>query len=159
MTTMMTSSQFGLADMEALFWPSSPTADVMDSPSIHPDDDVQREGGECSLRGHAFPASPLASLSPSLSSSPPPFYSPPPSPPSVLHGDKARTESDLLPLSWLDHPGLLRCSQTPSGDGNSCNYRFFSNTNDNLCRLYWVKYLLSHFLLFIFSSVFRGCAW
>ncbi|XP_037545375.1 activating transcription factor 4b [Nematolebias whitei] len=116
MTTTMTSSQFGLEDMEALFWPSSPTADVMDSPSIHPDDDVQREGGDRSPRGHAFPASPLASLSPSLSSSPPPFYSPPPSPPSVLHGDKARTESDLLPLSWLDHPGLLRCSQTPSED-------------------------------------------
>ncbi|XP_017271982.1 activating transcription factor 4b [Kryptolebias marmoratus] len=116
MTMTMTSSQFGLEDMEALLWPSSPTADAMDSLLANPDD-VQQGGGGSSLRGRASPVSPLASSSPSLSLSPPPFYSPPHSPSAeLLHGDKAGAESDLLPFSWFDQPGQLRYSQAPSGD-------------------------------------------
>ncbi|XP_072299885.1 activating transcription factor 4b [Eucyclogobius newberryi] len=108
MTTMMTSSQFGLEDMEALLWgPSFPMADPMGSPFVHPDQDEQR--GENSFEGSASPASALNS-SLSCSSSPPPFYSPPPSPPTArLHGDKPGSESDLLSIPWLDHPGQLRC--------------------------------------------------
>lgn len=112
MTMTMTSSQFGLDDMEALLWePSSPTADAAGSIFFHSDLEEQQEGGGFSLEGDTSPASPLTSSSLSSSSSPPPFYSPPPSPPAVLlHGDKAGTESDLaLPL--LDHPGQLRRSQ------------------------------------------------
>ncbi|KAM4530079.1 activating transcription factor 4b [Odontesthes bonariensis] len=118
MTMMMTNSQFGLEDMEALLWePSSPMADVMDSLFVNPDRDGQQEGGGTSLEGGTPPVSPLISSSLSSSSSPPPFYSPPPSPPAVhLHGDKADTESDLLPLLWLGHPGQLRGSQMPSDD-------------------------------------------
>lgn len=111
MTMMMTSSQFGLEDMEALLWgPSSPMADPMGFPFVHPDQEEQR--GENSFEGNASPASPLNS-SLSSSSSPPPFYSPPHSPPADLHGDKAR--SDLLSIPWLDHPGHLR-SHTVSDD-------------------------------------------
>lgn len=107
MTMTMTSSQFGLEDMEALLWgPSSPMVDAVDPPFLRPDKDAQQEGGEGSLPGNT---SPLSS-----SSSPPPFYSPPPSPPAI-GGDKAGTESDLLPpFSWLDQP---RSSQMMSGDG------------------------------------------
>ncbi|XP_047428210.1 activating transcription factor 4b [Mugil cephalus] len=98
MTTMMTNSPFGLADMEALLWgPSSPTADAMTSIFFHPDKEEQQEGGGAS--------------SVSSSSSPPPFYSPPPSPPAVLlHGDKAGGEE--LSSPWLDPCGQLRTSQT-----------------------------------------------
>ncbi|KAK7939441.1 hypothetical protein WMY93_002767 [Mugilogobius chulae] len=108
MTTMMTSSQFGLEDMEALLWGHSfPMADPMDSLFVHPDQHEQR--GENSYEGSASPVSPLNS-SLSSSSSPPPFYSPPPSPPSGrLHGDKPGSESDLLSIPWLDHSGQLRC--------------------------------------------------
>uniref|UniRef100_A0A1A8G0L1 Cyclic AMP-dependent transcription factor ATF-4 n=1 Tax=Nothobranchius korthausae TaxID=1143690 RepID=A0A1A8G0L1_9TELE len=115
MTMTMTSSQFGLEDMEALFWgPSSPMADAMDSMLVHPDD-VQQKGGERSLGENTSPASPFASSLLSTSSTPPPFYSPPPSPPAgLLGGDKI--ESDLLPFSWLDHPGQLKCDQMQSGD-------------------------------------------
>lgn len=110
MTMMMTSSQFGLEDMEALLWgPSSPMADAVDFLSVRPDQEEKQEGGGISLEGDTSPASPLASSSLSSSSSPPPFYSPPPSPPAVLlQGDKVGTESELLSLPWLDHPGQLR---------------------------------------------------
>ncbi|XP_029997024.1 activating transcription factor 4b [Sphaeramia orbicularis] len=114
MTMMMTNSQFGLEDMEALLWgPSSPMADPMGSMIFHPDQEEQHGGA--SLEGGT---SPLTSSSLSSSSSPPPFYSPPPSPPAVLiRGDKVGPESDLLSLPWLDHPGQLRCSQTVADDG------------------------------------------
>ncbi|CAI5674683.1 unnamed protein product [Oreochromis niloticus] len=117
MTMMMTSSQFGQEDMEALLWgPSSPMADAMDSLFFRPDKEQQKGGG--SLEGDAEPASPLTSSSLSSSSSPPPFYSPPPSPPALLlHGDKVGMESDLLSFPLLGHPGQLRCSQALSGDG------------------------------------------
>ncbi|XP_036945251.1 activating transcription factor 4b [Acanthopagrus latus] len=110
MTMMMTSSQFGLEDMEALLWgPSSPMADAVDFLSVRPDQEEKQEGGGISLEGDTSPASPLTSSSLSSSSSPPPFYSPPPSPPAVLlQGDKVGTESELLSLPWLDHPGQLR---------------------------------------------------
>lgn len=124
MTMMMTNSQFGLEDMEALLWgPSSPMADAVDSLLFHPDREEQHEGGGTSMEGTTSPVSPLTSSSLSSSSSPPPFYSPPPSPPAnLLHGDKAGTESDLLSLPWLGHPGQLRCTQTVSdyGKGNDC---------------------------------------
>lgn len=115
---MMTNSQFGLEDMEALLWgPSSPMADAMDSLLFHPDQEEHQEGGGTSQEGDTSPASPLTSSSLSSSSSPPPFYSPPPSPPAVLlHGDKAGTESDLLCLPWVGHPDQLRCSEIVSGD-------------------------------------------
>ncbi|GAA6226030.1 cyclic AMP-dependent transcription factor ATF-4-like [Lates japonicus] len=117
MTMMMTNSQFGLEDMEALLWgPSSPMADAMGSLFFHPDQEENQEGGGTSLEGDTSPASPLTSSSLSSSSSPP-FYSPPPSPPAVLlHGDKVGNESDLLSLPWLGHPGQLRCNQTVSDD-------------------------------------------
>ncbi|XP_035510899.1 activating transcription factor 4b [Morone saxatilis] len=115
MTMMMTNSQFGLEDMEVLLWgPSSPMADAMDLLSVRPDQEELQEGGT-SLEGDTSPASPLTSSSLSSFSSPPPFYSPPPSPPAVLfQGDKVGTESDLLSLPWLGHPGQLR--QTVSDD-------------------------------------------
>ncbi|XP_005811787.1 cyclic AMP-dependent transcription factor ATF-4 [Xiphophorus maculatus] len=115
MTMTMTSSQFGLEDMEALLWgPSSPMVDAMDLAFLHPDKDGRQEGGGDSPPGRV---SPLASSALSSSSSPPPFYSPPPSPPALdLGGDKAGMESDLLPLSWLDHPVQPRSSQMVSGD-------------------------------------------
>uniref|UniRef100_A0A3B5LTM5 Cyclic AMP-dependent transcription factor ATF-4 n=1 Tax=Xiphophorus couchianus TaxID=32473 RepID=A0A3B5LTM5_9TELE len=76
--------------------------DAMDLAFLHPDKDGRQEGGGGSPPGRV---SPLASSALSSSSSPPPFYSPPPSPPALdLGGDKAGMESDLLPLSWLDHP-------------------------------------------------------
>ncbi|KAM3597670.1 uncharacterized protein V6R79_007834 [Siganus canaliculatus] len=110
MTMMMTNSQFGLEDMEALFWgPSSPMADAVDVLTIHPDQEKVKEGGGTSLDGDTSPVSPLTSSSLSSSSSPPPFYSPPPSPQTVLlQGDKDGTESDLLSLPWLGHSGQLR---------------------------------------------------
>lgn len=118
MTMMMTNSQFGLEDMEALLWePSSPMADAVGSLLFHPDQEEQHEGGGTSMEGATSPVSPLTSSSLS-SSSPPPFYSPPPSPPAILlHGDKAGTESDLLSLPWLGHPGQLRCTETVSDYG------------------------------------------
>uniref|UniRef100_A0A3P9Q1F9 Cyclic AMP-dependent transcription factor ATF-4 n=1 Tax=Poecilia reticulata TaxID=8081 RepID=A0A3P9Q1F9_POERE len=111
----MTSSQFGLEDMEALLWgPSSPMVDTMDLVFLHPDKNERQEGGGGSPPGRV---SPLASSALSSSSSPPPFYSPPPSPPALgLGGDKAGTESELLSLSWLDHPVQPRSSQMVSGD-------------------------------------------
>ncbi|XP_043956668.1 activating transcription factor 4b [Gambusia affinis] len=115
----MTSSQFGLEDMEALLWgPSSPMVDAIDLAFLHPDKDGRQEGRQ-EGRGGSPPGrvSPLASSALSSSSSPPPFYSPPPSPPALdFGGDKAGTESDLLPLSWLDHPVQPRSSQMVSGD-------------------------------------------
>ncbi|XP_060945745.1 activating transcription factor 4b [Limanda limanda] len=104
----MTSSQFGLEDMEALLWgPSSPTADAMGSLFYHPDQEENQEGGGTSPEGGTSPVSPLTSLS---LPSPPNFYSPPPSPPAVLlHGDKAGNESALLSLPWLEHPDQLGC--------------------------------------------------
>ncbi|XP_078125228.1 activating transcription factor 4b isoform X2 [Sander vitreus] len=109
MTMMMTNSQFGLEDMEALLWgPSSPMADAASFLSSGLEQENQ-EGEGTSLEGDTSPVSPLNSSSLSSSSSPPPFYSPPPSPPAVLlQGDKAGTESDLLSLHWLGHPGQLR---------------------------------------------------
>ncbi|XP_031734106.1 activating transcription factor 4b [Anarrhichthys ocellatus] len=111
MTTMMTNSQFGLEDMEALLWgPSSPMADATSFSTTRPDqEEEQQKAGGTSLEGDASPVSPFASSSLSSSSSPPPFYSPPPSPlPVLLQGDKAGKESDLLSLPWLGHPGPLR---------------------------------------------------
>ncbi|MEQ2260147.1 hypothetical protein XENORESO_005893 [Xenotaenia resolanae] len=128
MTMMMTSSQFGLEDMEDLLWgPSSPMVDAMDPLFLHPDKDGQREGGEGSLPGHM---SPLATLVLSSLSSSPPFYSPPSSPPPAvnLSGDKAGTESDLLPFSWLDHPVQLSSSRMVLGDSK----------DDALCDLDWM---------------------
>ncbi|XP_042361718.1 activating transcription factor 4b [Plectropomus leopardus] len=115
MTMTMTSSQFGLEDMEALLWgPFSPMADAMSLLSSRPDQEDQQEGGGASLEGDTSPVSPLTSSSLSSSSSPPPFYSPPPSPPAVLlQGDKAGT--DLLSLPWLGQPDHLR--QAVSDDG------------------------------------------
>ncbi|XP_029913270.1 activating transcription factor 4b [Myripristis murdjan] len=117
MTMMMTSSQFGLDDMEALLWgPSSPMADAMGSVLFHSDQEEQPERGRSpGSEGGASLAS--LSSSPSSLSSPPPFYSPPPSPPALLlHGDKAGTESDLLPLPWLAHPDQLGRTQTVAND-------------------------------------------
>jgi len=80
-------------------------ADPMDSLFVHPDQEEHR--GENSFERSASPASPLNS-SLSSSSSPPPFYSPPSSPPANrLHWDKPGSESDLLSIPWLDHPGQL----------------------------------------------------
>ncbi|XP_074553485.1 activating transcription factor 4b [Halichoeres trimaculatus] len=106
MTMMMTSSQFGLEDMEALLWgPSSPMADPMDLLPFHPDREEQQKGGGPSLEGVT---SPLTSSSLSSSSSPP-FYSPPSSPPAVLlPGDKAGAEPDLLSPSWFGEAQLRR---------------------------------------------------
>ncbi|XP_068606072.1 activating transcription factor 4b [Brachionichthys hirsutus] len=110
MTMMMTNSQFGLEDMEALLWgPSSPMADAMDFLSSRPGQEVLREGGGTSLDEDISPVSPLTTSSLSSSSSPPPFYSPPPSPPPVLLQDgKAKTGSDLFSLPWLGDTGQLR---------------------------------------------------
>ncbi|XP_029364342.1 activating transcription factor 4b isoform X2 [Echeneis naucrates] len=118
MTMMMTNSQFGLEDMEALLWgPSSPMADAVGSLFFNPDQEEHPEGGGPSQEGDTSPVSPLTSSSLSSSSSPPPFYSPPPSPPAVLlHGDKAGNESGLLSVPLLGHPDQLRCSQTVSDD-------------------------------------------
>ncbi|KAM9393618.1 activating transcription factor 4b [Pholidichthys leucotaenia] len=117
MTMMMTNSQFGLDDMEALLWgPSSPMADAMDSLYFRTDTKQQDRGGT-SLEGDGAPASPLASSSLSSSSSPSPFYSPPPSPLApLLHVDKGRTESDPLSLPWVGDFDHLRCNQVLSGD-------------------------------------------
>ncbi|XP_028268862.1 activating transcription factor 4b [Parambassis ranga] len=116
MTMMMTDSQFGLEDMEAMLWaPSSLMADAVCSPVFNLDAEEPQKRGGALPQGDVSPASPLTSSS--LSSSPPPFYSPCSSPPAVLlYGDKARMEPDLLSLPWLDHPGQLTCSQV-SGDG------------------------------------------
>lgn len=123
MTTMTTNSLFGLEDMEALLWePSSPMADAMSSLFFHSDQEEQQKGGGTLLEGDASPASPLTSSSLASSSSPPPFYSPPPSPPAgLLHEDKAGTESDLLSLPSLGHPGQLKSSQMIS-DYSKGNY-------------------------------------
>ncbi|KAM3864330.1 activating transcription factor 4b [Diretmus argenteus] len=108
MTMMMTSSQFGLEDMEALLWgPSSPMADPMGSPCFHPDREEQREGGGSS--GVEGGTTPLSSSPPSTSSSPP-FYSPPPSPPAL------GVKSDLLSLPWLALPDQPGRAQTVAGD-------------------------------------------
>lgn len=110
MTMMMTSSQFGLEDMEDLLWgPSSPMVDAVDLLSVYTDQQELQEGGRASPEWDTPPVSPLNSLSPPSSSSSPPFYSPPPSPPAVLfHEDKVGTESDLLPLSSVGRLGPLR---------------------------------------------------
>lgn len=122
MTMMMTNSQFGLEDMEALLWgPSYPMADAIDPPSVIPDREELEKGGGTSLEGDTSPVSPLTSSSLSSSSSPPPFYSPPPSPPAVLlQGDKVGAESDLFPLPWLGHPGQLRQTVSDDSKGNDC---------------------------------------
>lgn len=121
MTMTMTSSQFGLEDMEALLWgPSFPMADAMDILSKCPDQEDMLKGGGFSLEGGTLPLSPLPSSSPSSSSSssPPPFYSPPSSPPALAHGDKARPESDLLSIPLSDHPDLLRHMVPDDSRGN-----------------------------------------
>ncbi|XP_056143770.1 activating transcription factor 4b [Lampris incognitus] len=107
---MMTSSPFGLDDTEALLWgPSSPMADPIDALLLHTDKEQHKRGGTSISGGCTSPVMSLSSL-PS-SSSPQPFYSPPPSPPApLLHGDKAGTESDLLP--WLPDHDQLGCSET-----------------------------------------------
>lgn len=107
---MVTSSRFGLEDMEDLLWgPSSPMADAVDFPSVHPDQQKLEEGGRASPEQDTPPVSPLNSLSPPSSSSPPPFFSPPPSPTALLfHEDKVGTESDLLSLSSIGRLGQLR---------------------------------------------------
>lgn len=121
MTMMMTNSQFGLEDMEALLWgPSSPMADAMGSLPFHPDQEEQ-VGSGASSEGGTLPASPLTSSSLSSSSSPP-FYSPPPSPPALLQGDKAGTELDLLPRPSLAHPGQRGCIQRVSDNGKGSDY-------------------------------------
>lgn len=115
----MTSSQFGLDDMEALLWgPSSPMADPMGSLLLHPEQEEQRPGGGASAsEGGASPDSSLSSSLTSSSSSPPPFYSPSPSPPTpLLHGDKAGPESDMLSFAWLAHPDQLGRSQAGMDD-------------------------------------------
>ncbi|XP_024127803.1 activating transcription factor 4b [Oryzias melastigma] len=115
MTMTMTSSPFGLEDMEALLWgSSSPMVDLMDSIFT---DKNQEGGGGASLEGGTSPVSPLASSSPSSPYSPPRFYSPPPSPSSLLQKDKGGNESDLLSLPWLDPPDQLRGGQKLSDDG------------------------------------------
>jgi len=119
MTMTMTSSQFGLDDMEALLWgPSSPMADPMGSLLLHPEQEEQRPGGGASAsEGGASPDSSLSSSLTSSSSSPPPFYSPSPSPPTpLLHGDKAGPESDMLSFAWLAHPDQLGRSQAGTDD-------------------------------------------
>lgn len=110
MTTMMTSSQFGLEDMEdLLLGPSSPMADAVDFFPVYPDQQELEEGGRASPEQGMPLVSPLNSWSPSSSSSPPPFYSPPPSPTVALfHADKVKTESDLLYLSSIGSLGQLR---------------------------------------------------
>lgn len=130
---MMTSSQFGLDDMEALLWgPSSPMADAMGSALFHSDQEEQPERGRSpGSEGGASLAS--FSSSPSSLSSPPPFYSPPPSPPALLlHGDKAGTESDLLPLPWLAHPDQLGRTQTVANDSKG-DYCLHSYLQSNVC--------------------------
>ncbi|NP_001265791.1 cyclic AMP-dependent transcription factor ATF-4-like [Oryzias latipes] len=118
MTMMMTSSQCGLEDMEALLCgSSSPMAEGMDS-IFAPTDKIGHQEGEggASLEGDALPVSPLASSSPSSPYSPPRFYSPPPSPSSLLQRDKGGNESDLLSLPWLDPLDQLRSGQKFSDD-------------------------------------------
>lgn len=131
---MMTSSQFGLDDMEALLWgPSSPTADPLGSLLLHADQEEPRErGGASTSVGGLSPApsfsTSLASSSPppSSSSSPPPFYSPPPSPSAMfLQGVKAATELDL---PWLAQPDQLGRSHTDAD----------VNKVDGFCDLDWM---------------------
>ncbi|XP_028311901.1 activating transcription factor 4b [Gouania willdenowi] len=113
MTMTMTSSQFGLEDMEALLrGPFSPMVDVVDSLFVHPDKEPQSGGGP------SAPGSPHASSFLSFSSSPPPFYSPPPSPLAPLLDEvKAGTEeSELLSIPWLNQPSQLRGSHIFMGD-------------------------------------------
>lgn len=119
MTMMMTSSQFGLEDMEDLLWgPSSPMVDAVDLLSVYTDQQELQEGRRGSPEWDTPPVSPLNSLSPPPSSSSPPFYSPPPSPPAVLfHEDKVGTESDLLPLSSVGRLGPLRKVALDDGKG------------------------------------------
>ncbi|XP_019732914.1 activating transcription factor 4b isoform X2 [Hippocampus comes] len=106
MTMMMTSSLFGLEDMEAHLWgPSSPMADAMGSAAFHPDQEDHRKGGQTSMDGVTSPVSPFSSSFLS-SSSPHPFYTPPRSPPAVLQG-KTEISSDPLPFPWLAHSGQL----------------------------------------------------
>ncbi|KAM4635322.1 activating transcription factor 4b [Polymixia lowei] len=118
MTMMMTNSQFGLEDMEALLWgPSSPMADPLGSLLFHPDQQEPHKGGGTPIsEGVTSPASSFSSSSPS-SSTPDPFYSPPSSPEALLQEDKAGTESDMLSLAWLAHPDQLGRSQTDTADG------------------------------------------
>lgn len=118
MTMMMTSSQFGLEDMEDLLWgPSSPMVDAVDLLSVYTDQQELQEGGRASPEWDTPPVSPINSLSPPSSSSPL-FYSPPPSPPAVLfHEDKVGTESDLLPLSSVGRLGPLRKVALDDGKG------------------------------------------
>ncbi|XP_054616421.1 activating transcription factor 4b [Dunckerocampus dactyliophorus] len=113
MTMMMTNSQFGLEDMEALLWePSFPMADAVGSVALHSDLEDHHKGGPTSVDGMAAPVSPFNSSSQSSSASPPTFYSPPHSPP-VVQG-KSGISSDVLP--WLANPGQLRDAEVVSGD-------------------------------------------
>lgn len=142
----MTSSQFGLDDMEALLWgPSSPMADPMGSLFFHPD---QEQHGGNSFEGATSPASPLTS-SLSSSSSPPPFYTPPPSPPADLfRGDKPGSEMDLLSISWSDHPAQLR-SHTVSDESKGKIIYFISEQHG------YCEYFTASF----FSITYRKPTW
>ncbi|XP_061557448.1 activating transcription factor 4b [Phycodurus eques] len=113
MTMMMTSSLFGLEDMEALLWePSSPMADAVGSVAVHPEQEDHRKGGQTSVDGVA--ASPFNSSFLS-SSSPPPFYSPRHSPSTVLQ-EKTGVSSDPLPFPWLAQSVQLRDTEVVSAD-------------------------------------------
>ncbi|KAM9780551.1 activating transcription factor 4b [Neosynchiropus ocellatus] len=118
MTMMMTSSQFGLEDMEdLLLGPSSPMADPLGSLLFHPDLEEYHKsgGGPTSLEGLTSPVSPLPSSSPS-SSSPPPFYSPPQSPSTALHGGKASMDPGALSTPWPERPGHPQMSSGVAAD-------------------------------------------
>lgn len=117
---MMTNSQFGREGMEVLLrGPTSPMADALDFLSDSPDREELQEGGEASLEWHTSPVSPLSCSSSNSRLCPPNFYSPPPSPPTVLlHGDKVGTESDLLSLPSLGHPGQLRHAVSDDSEGS-----------------------------------------
>ncbi|CAL8314739.1 unnamed protein product [Arctogadus glacialis] len=120
MTMMMTDSQFGLGDMEALLWgPSSPTADPTGflNPQCDPAEEPNGPEGPLSFFASSLPSS-FSSPSTSSSASPPAFYSPPASPP---HGDKAGLGPDVLSLPWLaPSPSLGRVgTEVASGKGDA----------------------------------------
>lgn len=140
---MMTNSQFGLEGMEVLLrGPTSPMADALDLLSDDPDREELQEGGEASLEWHSSPVSPLSCSSTNSRLCPPNLYSPPPSPPTVLlHGDKVGTESDLLSLHSLGHPGQLR--QTVSDDSEGSDPKYPCQT-----AVSYFYFLKSHLLIY-----------
>ncbi|XP_077396216.1 activating transcription factor 4b [Festucalex cinctus] len=115
MTMMMTSSLFGLEDMEALLWePSSPMADAVGSAAFHPDQEDHRKGGQTSVDGVTSPMSPFNSSFLS-SSSPRSLYSPPRSPPTVPQ-EKTGISSYFLPFPLLAQSEQLRDAELVSTD-------------------------------------------